>query len=82
MRALVTVALIGAFSLGGHLPAQETPSDTLLTVGHFLDMEQVGSPQLSPDGSQIIYTRSHVNKLEDRWDSELWIMSADGSRNH
>ncbi|MCZ6915895.1 MAG: S9 family peptidase [Gemmatimonadetes bacterium] len=65
-----------------HLPvwAQEVPSDTLLTVDHFLDMERVGSPQISPDGSQIVFTRSRVDKMADRWQSELWIMNADGSR--
>jgi len=36
--------------------AQETASDTLLTVEHYLDWEQVADPQLSPDGSQVIYT--------------------------
>ncbi|HYT82343.1 MAG TPA: S9 family peptidase [Gemmatimonadales bacterium] len=61
--------------------AQETASDTLLTVNHYLDWEQVSEPQISPDGSQIVYTRRWVNKLEDRWDSALWIMSADGSKN-
>lgn len=61
--------------------AQETPSDTLLTVDHYLDFERVGGAQISPDGSQIIYTRSRVDKVADRWASELWIMNADGSRN-
>ncbi len=61
--------------------AQETPSDTLLTVGHFLDFEAVGDPQLSPDGSQLIYTRRWVNAIEDRWESALWIMNTDGTRN-
>jgi len=61
--------------------AQETASDTLLTVDHYLDWEQVGDPQLSPDGGQVIYTRRWVNKIEDKWESALWIMNADGSRN-
>src|SRR6266550_2535856 len=63
------------------LRAQETASDTLLTVNHYLDWEQVADPQVSPDGSQILYTRRWVNQVEDRWDSGLWIMYADGSRN-
>ncbi|MBI4501124.1 MAG: S9 family peptidase [Gemmatimonadetes bacterium] len=62
-------------------PAQETASDTLLTVNHYLDWEQVADPQISPDGSQIIYTRRWVNKIADKWESGLWIMSADGSKN-
>lgn len=59
--------------------AQEGGAD-LLEVADYLELERVGGPQLSPDGSQVIFTRSHVNRLEDRFDSELWIMDADGSR--
>src|SRR5713226_5373795 len=61
--------------------AQETASDTLLTVEHYLDWEQVADPQLSPDGLQVVYTRRYVNKLEDKWESALWVMHADGSKN-
>src|SRR5881628_3974232 len=61
------------------LTAQETASDTLLTVNHYLDWEQVSEPQISPDGAQVVYTRRWVNKMEDKWDSGLWIVSADGS---
>src|SRR6266550_4171342 len=52
--------------------AQETASDTLLTVDHYLDWEQVADPQLSPDGSQVVYTRRWVNKIDDKWESALW----------
>jgi dipeptidyl aminopeptidase/acylaminoacyl peptidase len=60
--------------------AQETVSDTLLTVNHYLDWETAGDPQISPDGSQIVYTRRWINKQEDRWESALWIMNADGTK--
>src|SRR2546427_10504071 len=50
-----------------------------LTVDHYLDWEQVADPQISPDGAQIVYTRRWVNKVDDKWDSALWIMSVDGS---
>jgi dipeptidyl aminopeptidase/acylaminoacyl peptidase len=55
--------------------------DTLFTVEKYLDYEQVQDPQISPDGSQIVYTRRYVNKMEDRWEASLWIMNADGTRN-
>src|SRR5205809_7869707 len=75
---------IAAFSIaalaGAALAAQETRSTTLLTTEHYLDWERVSDAQISPDGSRIVYTRQHVNKLEDKWDSELWIMNADGSQ--
>src|SRR6185503_11458256 len=54
---------------------------TLLNVADYLDWEQVGNPQISPDGTQIIYTRQWVNTQADRWESALWIMKAAGSRN-
>jgi dipeptidyl aminopeptidase/acylaminoacyl peptidase len=75
--ALLT-AVTSTLSTAG---AQEKRSDTLLTVEHYLDLEQVSDPKISPDGKQVIYTRRYVNKIEDRWDSALWIMNADGSRN-
>jgi dipeptidyl aminopeptidase/acylaminoacyl peptidase len=75
----VIAGLVGAVATPGR--AQETASDTLLSVNHYLDWENVGDPQLSPDGSQIVYTRSWVNRLEDTWESALWIMNADGSKN-
>jgi dipeptidyl aminopeptidase/acylaminoacyl peptidase len=59
----------------------QTPAQKPLVLADYLDWENVGEPQLSPDGSQVIYTRSWVNKLKDSWDSALWIMNADGTRN-
>ena len=44
--------------------AQEKPSDTLLTVGRYLDYETVSDPQPSPDGSQVIFTRRFVDKMK------------------
>jgi len=76
-RFVMLLALLPFAPLRG----QETTSDTLLTVNHYLDWEQVADPQISPDGLQILYTRRWVNKIEDRWDAGLWIMNADGSKN-
>ena len=36
-----------------------------LTLDTYLDMETVSDPQLSPDGSQIIYTRGWIDKMND-----------------
>ena len=73
----VAVLALGASSAR----TQERRSDTLLTVEHYLDLEQIADPQVSPDGKQIVYTRRYVNKLEDRFDASLWIMNVDGSHN-
>ena len=78
---LVSALVLGVFAGGNAGLAQEVPSDTLLTVDHFLDFENVAGPAISPDGSRIIYTRRMVNKMEDRWESELWMVNRDGSKN-
>ena len=52
-----------------------------LTLDLYLDMETVSEPQLSPDGNQIVYTRGWIDKMNDKRESALWIMNADGSRN-
>jgi dipeptidyl aminopeptidase/acylaminoacyl peptidase len=75
--AALSFALFSPLALVG----QEVRNDSLFTVEKYLDMEQVGDPQISPDGSQIIYTRQRVDRIADRWQPELWIMAADGSRN-
>ena len=96
MRSVHVFALAAACSIAGAgapLTAQradEKPRTDLsaaaakadrLTLETFLEMETVSDPQLSPDGSQIIYTRGWVDKMNDRRESALWIMNADGSRN-
>jgi len=65
------------------LAAQQTattPQPATLSLETYFDLEDVQDPQLSPDGKQVIYTRRWVDKLNDRWESSLWIMNADGSR--
>ena len=60
------------------LAAQSTDR---LTLDLYLEYETVSDPQISPDGSQIIYTRGWVDKQNDRRESSLWVMNADGSKN-
>lgn len=47
----------------------------------WMDWERAGNAQISPDGSQIAYVRSRVDKMTDRWTSEIWLMNADGGKN-
>jgi dipeptidyl aminopeptidase/acylaminoacyl peptidase len=61
--------------------AQQARNENGFSVEKYLDYETVLNPQISPDGSQIIYTRRWVDKINDQWKTSLWIMNADGSRN-
>src|SRR5262245_45422433 len=76
---LFVAATAAAVIAGAALHAQETRSNTRLTTEHYLDWERVSDAQIAPDGSRIVYTRQHVNKLEDKWESEIWTINADGS---
>jgi len=78
----IPVALLAAFIAATVAPlaAQETPSPTRLTTEHYFDLEKISNAQISPDGARIVYARQHANKIEDKWESSLWIMNADGSQ--
>ena len=76
-----TLCLLAIISLSSTAWSQETAGEGRLTADHILDWERVTDPQISPDGGHVVYTRSMVNRVEDRWDSELWLVEADGSRN-
>ena len=56
--------------------AQPTPyaPDDLFKIA------QVESPQVSPDGSQVIFTRSHADIATDRRLGEVWIMPVGGEK--
>lgn len=51
-----------------------------ISLEMYLDLESASDPQISPDGSQVVYTRGWVDKMNDRRESSVWIMNADGSR--
>src|SRR5262245_64616260 len=81
VASMLAVVLAAALGLRAGVTAQEKRSPNFLTTDHYMDLERVNDAQIAPDGSRIIYTRQHVNTLEDKWDSELWIVNADGSQN-
>ena len=60
--------------------AQEVPSPTRFTTDHYFEFERISNAQISPDGARIVYVRQQANTVEDKWDSSLWIMKADGSQ--
>ena len=43
-------------------------------------LEYASDPQVSPDGSRVVYVRNSMDVMKDRQRSNLWIVSADGSR--
>jgi acylaminoacyl-peptidase len=49
------------------------------TAEDVFQLERAVDPQISPDGSQIVYERSGLDVMTDRSRSSLWIVNTDGS---
>ena len=43
------------------------------------ELEWASGPQISPDGSQVVYRRRGMDKMTDRRTSRLWIINSDGT---
>ena len=57
----------------------QRPSDKL-SLSDYLEWEGVQTPSFSPDGRQIVFTRRWIDRVNDKWESSVWIMNADGTR--
>ena len=77
-RVVAALTLLSA-TVAQPAVSQARPPQGKLTLDQYLDWEDAQSPQLSPDGSQVIYTRRWVDKMNDKWETTLWVMNADGS---
>jgi len=42
--------------------------------------QPVGDPQISPDGSKVIFTYSQVNMGEDKYDTHIWLLDLSKKR--
>ena len=52
----------------------------LLEIDTYLEMESISSPSISPDGSQILFSRGWIDKMNDRRAENLWIVDVEGKR--
>src|SRR5690349_23690353 len=74
-RLLLAVAaiLLGAATAGAQ-PRR------LLTVDDLYNVREVRDPQRSPDGAWVAYTVSRAIRQTDKNDTDVWMVSWDGSR--
>jgi dipeptidyl aminopeptidase/acylaminoacyl peptidase len=76
----LAVGLVVLASSALSSPPSLRAQDKHVTLEMYLDMESVSGPQISPDGSKILFTRGGVDAVNDRRYSDIWIMDADGTR--
>ena len=81
MRSAAFVALLFASSATAQELLQQSNVRTdRLGLRDYLEWEQVQAPTFSPDGRQIVFGRRWVDKINDKWETSVWIMNADGTR--
>lgn len=54
-------------------------SATNLVPESYWDIQSVSNPKINSSGDSIIFSKRHIDKNNDSFESEIWIMSADGS---
>jgi dipeptidyl aminopeptidase/acylaminoacyl peptidase len=50
-----------------------------LQLADVFELEYASDPQISPDGSRVVYVRSSMDIMTDRRRSQLWIVNTDGT---
>ena len=81
MRPHVRATFCALAFIAAAVPAlAQSHAQSRLSLEQYLDWADVQTPQLSPDGTQIIYTRRWIDKMNDKWETTLWMMNADGTR--
>ena len=72
------LALPLAFCLAVDLQAQATSPRRGITAEDYFNFVFVADPRLSPDGSQVAYVSSRVDKAKNRRIPSVWIVATDG----
>ena len=54
---------------------------TRLSLEHYKNYEWTSNPRLSPDGEHIIYSKTWINLVDDKRETDLWITNSNGSSN-
>ncbi len=74
MHRMVGFALLAA------LTATAQQKDRTLDSASMMEMESVSAPAISPDGREIVFSRTWTDKMKDQDRSNLWIVDRDGLR--
>ena len=72
MKAKLLIALL---LFAPAVEAQQPP----MTIVDLINVPSVGDPQLSPDGSQVLYVRSDADWEANGTTAHIWRVNADGT---
>lgn len=74
-RTVLTFFAFCALAVGP-LSSQEK---RLITENDIMKFVWIADPQISPDGSQVAFTRVTVNEAKDEYETSLWMVPASGA---
>jgi len=72
------VVVVTSFAAAPPVLAQQRAR--VLDKDTFMDMENVASPAISPDGKLIVFTREWIDKVKDQSRTNLWVVDVQGTR--
>ncbi|MAW61361.1 MAG: peptidase S9 family protein [Planctomycetes bacterium] len=79
MRASSNLLLAFALAAAPAAAQDAAPDLAPLGVADVFELEYAADPQISPDGTRIVYERRYFDATSDRVRSNLWMLNADGS---
>ena len=77
-RYALGILLLLVMALPSHAQEQTANRITAMDIFNF---QYALDPQISPDGTKIVYVRRFADIMSDKRDSNLWIINANGTDN-
>jgi dipeptidyl aminopeptidase/acylaminoacyl peptidase len=59
-------------------PKPEVAREVLFSAGDLFQLELATDPEISPDGSEVVFVRNWADDKQDRWRRNLWIIRTSG----
>lgn len=67
------------WALAVNQPPAAAQTQRPLALEDYYRIESLGGGALSPDGTRLAFVRTHIVEIENRRQSEIWVVSTDGS---
>ncbi len=81
LAALLSLTLGAAFAAAPVLAQSPAPAAPhAMTLDDIFRFQDVGDPQVSPDGQWVAYTLSHIDTTADKRITDIWMVSWDASQ--
>src|SRR5512138_3580851 len=79
VRPIMALLMLFVIGLGATAQTYTVTQKRGITPEDYYAFEFLGDPHLSPDGSQVVYVVTTVNQRQNRRNSTIWLVAADGS---